>query len=86
MREAALRVVSCLRDRSYAVGELAEAIDKSQSWTSEVVSVTDVYAALAYYHAHEEEMERHREAREQASADLRERIARDRPVGINPNE
>jgi DNA-binding transcriptional ArsR family regulator len=38
MREAALRVVDCLRDRSYAVGELAEAIEKSQSWTSEVVS------------------------------------------------
>lgn len=38
MREAALRVVDCLRDRSYAVGELADAIDKSQSWTSEVVS------------------------------------------------
>jgi DNA-binding HxlR family transcriptional regulator len=37
MREAALRVVDCLRDRSYAVGELAEAIGKSQSWTSEVV-------------------------------------------------
>ena len=38
MRDAALRVVDCLRDRSYAVGELADAIDKSQSWTSEVVS------------------------------------------------
>nr|WP_236544848.1 ArsR family transcriptional regulator [Salinirussus salinus] len=38
MREAALRVVDCLSDRSHAVGELADAIDKSQSWTSEVVS------------------------------------------------
>ncbi|WP_114577238.1 DUF6036 family nucleotidyltransferase [Saliphagus sp. LR7] len=38
MREAALRVVDCLRDRSSAVGELAEAIGKSQSWTSEVVN------------------------------------------------
>jgi DNA-binding transcriptional ArsR family regulator len=38
MREAALRVVDCLGDRSYAVGELAEAIGKSQSWTSEIVS------------------------------------------------
>ena len=38
MREAALRIVDCLRHRSYSVGELAEAIDKSQSWTSEVVS------------------------------------------------
>lgn len=37
MREAALRVVDCLRDRTYSVGELADAIDKSQSWTSEVV-------------------------------------------------
>jgi DNA-binding transcriptional ArsR family regulator len=38
MRGAALRVVDCLRDRAYTIGELAEAIDKSQSWTSEVVS------------------------------------------------
>ena len=38
MRETALRITECLRDRSYAVGELADAIDKSQSWTSEVVS------------------------------------------------
>ena len=38
MREAALQVVDCLRDRSYTIGELADAIDKSQSWTSEVVS------------------------------------------------
>ncbi|KAB7519465.1 DUF6036 family nucleotidyltransferase [Halosegnis rubeus] len=37
MREAALRVIDCLRDQSYPVGELADAIDKSQSWTSEVV-------------------------------------------------
>jgi len=38
MREAELRVIDCLRDRSYSVGGLADAIDKSQSWTSEVVS------------------------------------------------
>lgn len=38
MREAELRVIDCLRERSYTVGELADAIDKSQSWTSEVVS------------------------------------------------
>jgi len=37
MRGAALRIVECLRDRSYTVGELADAIDRSQSWTSEVV-------------------------------------------------
>jgi hypothetical protein len=37
MREAELRVIDCLRNRSYSVGELADAIDKSQSWTSEVV-------------------------------------------------
>ena len=38
MREAELRVIDCLRDRSYSIGELADTIDKSQSWTSEVVS------------------------------------------------
>jgi len=37
MREVELRVVDCLRDRSYSVGELADVINKSQSWTSEVV-------------------------------------------------
>jgi uncharacterized protein (DUF433 family) len=50
------------------------------------LAVADVYAALVYYRAQEEEMEHHREAREQAGADLRERIARGRPAGINPNE
>lgn len=49
------------------------------------LSVAEVYAALAYYHAHEEEMEDHRAARERASADLREQIGRDRPAGIGPN-
>jgi len=38
MRETALQVIDCLRDRSYAVGELADAIGKSQSWTSEIIS------------------------------------------------
>lgn len=38
IREASLRVIDCLRDRSYTVGELANVIDKSQSWTSEVVN------------------------------------------------
>jgi len=28
MREAELRVIDCLRDLSYSVGELADAIDK----------------------------------------------------------
>ncbi len=38
MRRTALRIIDCLRNRSYTVGELANAIGKSQSWTSEVVS------------------------------------------------
>jgi len=50
------------------------------------LSVADVYAALAYYHAHPEEMERHRGAREEASADLRERATQDRPPGVDPTE
>ncbi len=37
MRATAIRIIACLQDRSYAIGELAEAIGKSQSWTSEVV-------------------------------------------------
>ncbi|PSQ35150.1 transcriptional regulator [Halobacteriales archaeon SW_12_69_24] len=38
MRGTALQIITCLRDQSYAVGELAATIGKSQSWTSEVVS------------------------------------------------
>lgn len=38
MREPALQVANRLRDRPYLVGGLAEAIEKSQSWISEVVS------------------------------------------------
>ena len=37
VRKAALRIIDRLRDRPYAVGELADAISKCQSWTSEVV-------------------------------------------------
>jgi predicted transcriptional regulator len=37
MREAAMRILDRLRDQSYTIGELADAIDISQSWTSEVV-------------------------------------------------
>lgn len=46
------------------------------------LDLADVYHALAYYHAHSNEMERHREARDQALADLRERVAKDRPPGV----
>jgi len=38
MRKTALQVVACLRDNSYSVGDLVDALGKSQSWTSEVVS------------------------------------------------
>lgn len=38
MRQTELEIVARLRDRAYSVGELADAIDKSQSWTSELVS------------------------------------------------
>ena len=48
------------------------------------IEVADVYHALAYYHAHTEEMTRHREARTCASEELRERIAQDRPADIDP--
>lgn len=43
MREAALWVIYCFRDHSYSVSELADAIDKSQSWTSEVVGNLEKY-------------------------------------------
>lgn len=49
------------------------------------LDVADVYVALAYYHAHPEEMERHRHARAEASTNLRERVAKARPAGIDPD-
>ena len=48
------------------------------------VSVVDVYHALAYYHAHTDEMARQQEKRARASEDLRERVAQERPAGIDP--
>lgn len=48
------------------------------------LDVADVYHALAYYHAHPEEMKRHRDARDRASDALRERVERDRPSGVEP--
>lgn len=50
------------------------------------LDVADVYAALAYYHAHEEELDRRRRERERASADLRDRIEGSRPAGVGPDE
>ena len=38
IREAAPRIVDCLRDGSYGVDELAEVIGNSQRWMLEVVS------------------------------------------------
>lgn len=38
MREAEIKIVKQLRDQSYSVSDLAAAIEKSQSWTSELVS------------------------------------------------
>jgi len=37
MIEAELRIIDCLRDQSYSAGELADAVDTTQRWTSEVV-------------------------------------------------
>lgn len=50
------------------------------------LDVVDVYHALAYYHAHPEEMDQHRESREQASEALRERVAGERPKDIVAND
>lgn len=50
------------------------------------LNVADVYVALAYYHAHRDEMDRHRVAREEASSDLQERVRRNRSDDIHPPE
>lgn len=49
------------------------------------LDLADVYAALAYYHAHEDVMDRFRRARERASDALRDRAASDRPAGVGPD-
>lgn len=49
------------------------------------LDVADVYHALAYYYAHPEEMERHRDERERASEVLRERVEQNRPSGVEPS-
>lgn len=49
------------------------------------IDVADVYAALAYYHAHEDEMDRLRRKRAEASDDIRQQVHRDRPPGVEPS-
>lgn len=49
------------------------------------LSLADVYHALAYYHAHTEEMARRQERRARASEELHERVAQERPAGIDPS-
>ena len=48
------------------------------------LAVADVYAALAYYHAHEDEMVRHRRKRAKASDEIRRHVQRERPPGVEP--
>lgn len=50
------------------------------------LDVAAVYAALAYYHSHEEEMERYRQARSRASENLRARVDANRPSGTSPDQ
>lgn len=46
----------------------------------------DVYAALAYYYEHPEEMAEVRERRESVRERLREEVADERPDGVSPPE
>ena len=80
-----------IEGRRISVRQIAEWVEEGDLAARTVadrhdLDVADVYAALAYYHAHPEEMERHRGAREEASADLRERATQDRPPGVDPTE
>jgi uncharacterized protein (DUF433 family) len=66
-----------LRDRVEEVGEAPQAVAEAYD-----LEVAAVYQALAYYHTHTEEMERHRERREAEA--VREKIAAERPEGVTP--
>ena len=48
------------------------------------LSVADVYHALAYFHAHPEEMGHWQEVRAKASDNLRDRVEQERPAGVEP--
>jgi uncharacterized protein (DUF433 family) len=58
-------------------GDVADQLD---------LDVGDVYAALAYYYEHPEEMADIREARRSRRDRLREEIAEERPDGVSPPE
>lgn len=49
------------------------------------LDVAEVYYALAYYHAHPEEMQTVREEREATADEVREAADQDRPNGITPS-
>lgn len=79
-----------VRGRRITVLDVYDRVDNGDTIPREFaetfrLDLADVYAALAYYHANEEKMERHREARKEASESLRERVARERPSGVEPN-
>lgn len=76
-----------IRGRRITVLDVYEGADDPEAFADTFdLDLADVYAALAYYHAHEAEMDRHRRARDRASDDLRDQVERDRPAGVRPDE
>lgn len=75
-----------IRGRRITVLDVYEAADDPETFAHTFdLDLTDVHAALAYYYAHEAEMERHRRARERASKNLRARVEATRPPGVDPD-
>lgn len=75
-----------IRGRRITILDVYEGADDPEKFADAFdLDLADVYAALAYYHAHEAEMDRYRRARERASEDLRDRVDAERPPGVDPN-
>jgi len=76
--------------RRVSVLQLYEQVEGTGRHPAEVANqldldVGDVYAALAYYYEHPEEMRDARERRESRRQELGDEIADERPEGISPD-
>ncbi|MEF8886712.1 MAG: DUF433 domain-containing protein [Haloarculaceae archaeon] len=76
-RISVLQLYEQVGERGRHPGEVAEQLD---------LDVADVYAALAYYYDHPDEMAAVRKRRDSRQQRLREDVAEERPDGVSPPE
>lgn len=97
MAQQAGRIDHDLMDEPHVAGrrvsvlQLYEQVEASGRHPGEVadqldLDAGDVYAALAYYYEHPDEMAEIRDHRESLEAQLREEIGAERPDGVSPPE